>query len=65
MKERKAEAMRAYVLKVAGVMLLLSVTEAILPAGNMRSAAKRVFALIRIAVLVEPAAVFISGAGIV
>lgn len=54
--------MKAYVLKVAGTMLLLSALEALLPAGNMRGAAKRVFAFVRIAMLAEPVIGLVYGA---
>ena len=54
--------MKAFVLKASGTMLLLSLCEAALPAGNMRAAAKRVFALVRIAILAEPVIGFITGA---
>ena len=62
MIDQGEEIMKAYVLKIAGTMLLLSAAEALLPAGNMRGAAKRVFALIRLAILMEPVVSLVSGA---
>ena len=59
---KRSEKMKAFVLKASGTMLLLSLCEAALPAGNMRAAAKRVFALVRIAILAEPVIGFITGA---